>query len=185
MRIVRLLISIRIGVRTSQGHDPEDGEFIPATLGMERIVAAALAFVLLCSSTAVAEQQTEGWWPAKGMVSLIRLIANGAPYEGKEITTTGILVYRFEEHMLYVGTSDADLHNASNGVWLELNSTLEQDALLQNNRLVMVTGTYDLPDKGSYGICPNGALVKVTRIEVWNQPPHWLGAPGKEPRSSK
>lgn len=31
------------------------------------------------------------------MVSLIRLIASGARYEEKEITTTGILVYRFEE----------------------------------------------------------------------------------------
>ena len=145
------------------------------------ILAAMMLLALLATTKAIAGQQAEGWWPGKGMVSLIRLIANGRAYEGKEITTNGIVEYRFEERMLYVGPYDADLHNENNGVWLELGPGLRRQADVLNGRLVMVTGTYHLPERASHGSCPNGALVNVSRIEPWNEAPHWKGTPVSVP----
>lgn len=147
-----------------------------------RILLTAAAISLLLAPAAIADEQLMGWWPAKGSVSLISLIANGAAYEGKQVSTTGIAINRFEEHMLYVGPYDADLHNTNNGIWLELDQQELQSAAVLNGRLVEVTGVYQRPKGTSYGTCTNGALVKITKIEPWNEAPHRAGPSKSETR---
>lgn len=101
-------------------------------------------------------------WPAKGQVSLIALIANPREYHGTTLWTTGVAVVEFEEFMLYVGPNDATHHIFNNGVWLGLSREQARKWQHLNHKVVDVRGTYDFPAVGSYGMCPNGALIQIT-----------------------
>lgn len=131
-----------------------------------RLLACLVVFcVILELSLSWCSASGKAWWPAKGDVSLISLIGNPQKFDGQEINTTGIAVIQFEEVMLYVSPYDAEQHIWENGVWLELDSKQFSQWRSLSGQLVQVSGTYRWPRTGSYEMCPNGALTKITRVE--------------------
>ena len=137
-----------------------NGKLVPTA-----VLVIACAFVLK-SSSLLAQQQQGGLWPAKGKVSLISLIARPERFDGIRVRTAGVAVIQMEQYMLYLGPYDADEGIENNGVWLALDHDQISRWRGLNRRLVEVEGVFQIPSKGSYGSCPNGALTKISQIRT-------------------
>ncbi len=133
-------------------------------------VIPLISVVFLCGASG-AGRQGEPWWPAKGSVSLISLIANPERYDGKRIRTTGVAVIAFEELMLYVTPYDAQYHVFNNGVWLDLDHKQIAAWRDLSHKMVEVEGTVHIPVQGSYGSCPNGAITNITSFKAYDLRP--------------
>ena len=133
----------------------------------KRLLTASVAlfiFFLSLLGPAWGQSHAEGIWGAKGDVSLIALIGQPEKYNGSKVKTAGVAVIQFEQYMLYLGPYDADEGIEYNGVWLALDHDQISKWKSLNRHLVEVEGVFELPLKGSYGMCPNGAITKITSM---------------------
>jgi hypothetical protein len=101
-------------------------------------------------------------------VSLVSLIANPHQFDGKVVRVVGFLHLEFEGNGLYLHKEDCDLAAYKNGVWIDPTGEHFHEAKSNNNKYVLVVGTFDATDQGHLGMW-SGALNQVERLIPWPQ----------------
>jgi len=115
--------------------------------------------VLLLSVVGIATAASPEEQPTR--VSLIQLIATPERFEGRLVEVRGFCRYVFEEHAIYLHREDAELVNAANGIWLDVESK-EYESL--NDNYVFVVGAFTAKEHGHLGSWP-GELQRIIRLE--------------------
>lgn len=100
-------------------------------------------------------------------VSIIQLIANPSEYHGKKVRVIGVGNLEFEGDGLYLSKDDLK-YGTNNSLWLvlSLDATPYEDAMEYNGKYVLVEGTFDMNNKGHFGMWL-GAIVDITRYINW------------------
>src|SRR5690349_13277932 len=100
-------------------------------------------------------------------VSLIHILQQPDLYAGKNVRVVGVARVGMEAMALYV--SEDDLRNAvtKNALWLALDRVKADTTL--NGKYVIVEGVFDPDNKGHLRMY-SGAIVNVTRMELWSDP---------------
>lgn len=99
-------------------------------------------------------------------VSIIQLIANPEAYQGKTVRIIGFLHLEFEGNGLYLHQEDYIHSLYSNGIWINAIGPFYTKATSDNNRYVLVVGTFDSKDHGHMGLWP-GAIKNLERLDSW------------------
>lgn len=121
----------------------------------------ATLFVLVIGLGASARSQIES-------VSLVRLIANPAEYEGRVVTVVGFGLFEHESNAVFLSSEHVEFAAFENSVGLEVKrgmSTPEGKA-----PFVLVTGTFRGTPKGTFSL-RNGRIESITRLEVLQRMP--------------
>ena len=98
--------------------------------------------------------------------SLIELIANPLPYEGKRVRVVGYLHLEFEGNAIYVHREDLEHAINANGLWVDFApGTLKSSAPCVDS-YALVEGTFTLKHQGHFGMW-SGAITDITRCIPW------------------
>jgi hypothetical protein len=136
-------------------------------------VAATAALLLPTSSGMGAQGHREIPRP----VSLIRLIGNGAAYDGVLVSVIGYLRLEYEGDILYVSENDFKNGIVANGVRVEASEQMRRDKAKFSDKYVMLVGTYEF-DREKFSET-SGTLVNIQRVTLWSDP----AAPQRGPRT--
>lgn len=104
-------------------------------------------------------------------VSLIRLIADPAEFNGKLVSVVGFLRLEPEGAALYVAATDYDNGLSENALHLELSDQIAQSARELNMSYVRLVGTFSTKHLGDLPF-PSGEIIGITRCELWSRPNH-------------
>lgn len=99
-----------------------------------------------------------------GLISEISLIANPARYDGKHVVVEGYLTVGFEDTFLWLSPYDAQVFAISNALALAFTKDQMKQWRMFDHQPVQIDGTFWFPKVGSFGPCPNGALIKVKGV---------------------
>jgi hypothetical protein len=110
---------------------------------MKKIVLFIITFHLIGGLWSAGQESTNDKSPSDAIdVSLIKLIANGAPYDGKYIRVRGY--FRFdtrEDHETQaLFPSHDDAINITNGIWLRFNPGFDERDIA--NKWIFVEGVF-------------------------------------------
>jgi hypothetical protein len=98
--------------------------------------------------------------------SLIELIANPVPYEGKRVRVIGYLHLEFEGNGIYVHRDDLEHRIYSNGLWVDFGAeTLKPGAPCLDN-YALIEGTFTMRERGHMGLW-SGRIKNITRCTPW------------------
>lgn len=99
--------------------------------------------------------------------SLIELIANPVPYEGKRVRVIGYLHLEFEGNGIYVHRDDLEHSIYANGLWVDFApGTLKAGAGCLD-RYALIEGTFTMQRRGHLGLW-SGSIKGITRCTPWN-----------------
>jgi hypothetical protein len=145
----------------------------------DRLTAALMiAFVIIISLEAWQYISSLQSRPVAGTeferVSLVQLLANPERYNGGKIQAAGLLVYRGEQHALFLTSEDAENGISQNSIAVVLPSpAYKQDELAQlNGKFISVKGTFN-----ARGVPEAGQRVpEIVAVEEIRSPPYAIEA---------
>ena len=123
---------------------------------------ASMLLVVSCETTA--RLGTMGGDPET--VPLLRLIVDGATYDGREVWVSGVLRVEYEGDSLYLTREHFEMRIRENSVWVSFYEGLDAEAAdlaRLNGRYVYVQGTFSATEHG-HGVRRNGSIQRVTQI---------------------
>lgn len=101
-------------------------------------------------------------------VSIIRLIANPAPYDGRLVRVTGFCRIEFERTAVYLHQEDSRVGISKNALWLDIDRSDRQRYTEGDQKYVLIEGTFDANNAGHRGLF-SGAIREIKRFQVQSQ----------------
>lgn len=101
-------------------------------------------------------------------VSLIRLIADPAAFDGKRVQVFGYVRVEHEGTAVYLHRDDCEHMLTKNGLWLAANDAApggSREAAV-NDRYALVEGRFNAGMKGHLGLW-SGSIEAISRLEPW------------------
>lgn len=128
---------------------------------MRSLRLGSVGILLLLGLTLAPGVRSEG--AEAESVSMVRLLANPATYDGKRIRTEGFVVVAHEESVIYLSKEHADFVITENGLWLDFSGSpfIPQE---YDQSYVSVEGTFDGTRGGTWALSPS-VLRSVTDIK--------------------
>lgn len=120
--------------------------------------------ILLLSSICWLTQPLFGDEPLD--VSLIQLIANPKPYDGKVVRVIGFVRMEFEGNAIYLHQDDYRHSIGKNGLWIDVTDELRKKQKDYDQKYVLLEGTFDAKETGHMGLW-SGSIKKITRCQAW------------------
>lgn len=102
-------------------------------------------------------------------ISMIRLIANPAAYDGKYVRVIGFVRVEFEGTAVYLHQEDYKLAISKNALWLAIDRDNQQAYMKGNQKYVLIEGTFDAKYAGHRGLF-SGTIKDIQRFQVWAEP---------------
>jgi len=129
-------------------------------------ILVVVEFIFVClNGMATNPQKTISQRPDPINVGMVTLLAGPQRYEGKVIRTIGFLDVEFEGNALYLHEEDYHHGILNNSVPLRLTESQEKQFKEFSLKYVLLEGRIDT--KGPEVPQWNGAIVDITRLEVW------------------
>ncbi|MBY0229264.1 MAG: hypothetical protein K2W96_08310 [Gemmataceae bacterium] len=102
-------------------------------------------------------------------VSLVRLIADPAAFDGKLVRVIGFVRIEHEDTAVYLHRDDDENLITKNGLWLAVNDGIAEGSkeAAANGRYALVEGRFRAKEKGHLGLW-SGSIKEVTRLEAWS-----------------
>jgi hypothetical protein len=122
--------------------------------------AAALEDIYLVASGKCVGSKKTGRSSCRA--SIIDLIANPDPFEGRKVTTYGFVHLGFEDNGLYLHEEDLVNNLFTNGLWIDLAEGVDPSKC--QDKYSLVEGTFKGGPSGHFGLW-SGRLENVTRCE--------------------
>lgn len=98
-------------------------------------------------------------------VSIIRLIADPAAYDGKHIRVIGFVSVEFERTAVYLNQIDHNNFISKNAVWLDIAKGDQRNYQAVDQKYAIVEGTFDAKYNGHLGGF-SGSIKNIKRLEI-------------------
>jgi hypothetical protein len=98
-------------------------------------------------------------------ISIIRLIADPATYDGKYIRVIGFVSIEFERTAVYLNQADHNNFISKNAVWLDIAKGDQRNYKNSDQKYAIVEGTFDAKYNGHLGGF-SGSIKKIKRLEI-------------------
>jgi hypothetical protein len=123
-----------------------------------------VSFAVLLIATAVGARELK---PREALgVSLIRIIADPAQYDGKRVRIKGFLRLEFEGNAIYLHREDYENGLTSNAVSIVAPRSFK-DLEKYDRKYVLLEGTFERCDETQYLCLFNGYIRGIDRAEPW------------------
>jgi hypothetical protein len=102
-------------------------------------------------------------------VSVLRLIANPQPYDGKRVRFIGFLRLEFEGDAIYLHREDYQHQISQNALWINLpHDMTKQEQQAVNMHYVICAGVFQASKHGHMGMF-SGEIAEITRLQSWDR----------------
>jgi len=102
-------------------------------------------------------------------VSVLQLIANPQPYDGKRVRFIGFLRLEFEGDAIYLHREDYQHQISQNALWINLpHDMTKQEQQAVNMHYVICAGVFQASKHGHMGMF-SGEITEITRLQSWDR----------------
>jgi hypothetical protein len=102
-------------------------------------------------------------------VSVLQLIANPQPYDGKRVRFIGFLRLEFEGDAIYLHREDYQHQISQNALWINLpHDMTKQEQQAVNMHYVICAGVFQASKHGHMGMF-SGEVAEITRLQSWDR----------------
>jgi hypothetical protein len=102
-------------------------------------------------------------------VSVLQLIANPQPYDGKRVRFIGFLRLEFEGDAIYLHREDYQHQISQNALWINLpHDMTKQEQQAVNMHYVICAGVFQASKHGHMGMF-SGEIAEITRLQSWDR----------------
>jgi hypothetical protein len=102
-------------------------------------------------------------------VSVLQLIANPQPYDGKRVRFIGFLRLEFEGDAIYLHREDYEHQISRNALWINVpHDMTKQEQQAVNMHYVICSGVFEASKHGHMGMF-TGEITDVTRLQSWDR----------------
>lgn len=113
-------------------------------------------------------------------VTLVQLIANPQPFDGKLIRVIGFLRIEFEGDVLYLHREDYENAILGDGIWVEVTPEMTKQTKVLSMNYVLLEGVFNSNERGHMGMW-SGTISRIRRAQLWSNVnrTRGVGAPSK------